>query len=119
MFSGKFDIEEEKEESVDYNDSEEKEFTSYLIKGLSNGYYWKVYVSDTDESEDYIVGEGYIVIYDKSDEEIIKVWWNDWFINFYFKLYDWKVKSNISDIPYGEQSLIVYKDFDWLWFLII
>ncbi len=113
LSSEEFDIEEEKEESIEYNEPIEREFTSYLINDFSNDYYWEIFVSDTDESEDYIVWEGYIVIYNNEGNEILKVWSEMWFVNFYFNLPDWKDKSNLSNISYKDQSLIIYKDFDF------
>lgn len=78
----------------------------YTIDNFSDNYYGKVQA----ENEELVFRKGWIAIYDKkNDEELIKLYSNE----LAFDLHDGKVKANILSIPYGEQSLIQYQDFNF------
>lgn len=78
----------------------------YTIDGFSDYYYGKVQA----EAEEDIVRKGWIAIYDKkNDEELIKVYSNELVLNFH----DGKIKANIQYLPYGEQSLVHYQDYNF------
>ncbi len=78
----------------------------YRVDGFSNDYYGIVHI----ETGEGFYKKGWIAIYDKkSNEELIKVPSDE----IYFDLHDGRIKANILDLPYGEQSLIVYDDFNF------
>jgi hypothetical protein len=78
----------------------------YTIDDFSDNYYGKMKIENPKE----VFSKGWITIYDKkSNKEIIKVESEQ----LTFKLHDGKIKSNILELPYGEQSNIIYKDFNF------
>ncbi|MCB9813730.1 MAG: hypothetical protein H6772_04985 [Pseudomonadales bacterium] len=78
----------------------------YIIDNFSDVYYGKVQA----EAEEKVFRKGWVAIYDKkSDQELIKIYSNE----LAFDLHDNKVKANISYLPYGEQSLIHYQDYNF------
>ena len=80
--------------------------TVFTMDGFSKDYYGKVEISDTSE----VFSKGWIAIYDrKTDKQIIKVVSDELAIS----LHDGKAIANIKSLPYGEQSLIMYDDFNF------
>ena len=80
--------------------------TVFTMDGFAKDYYGKVEISDTSE----VFSKGWIAIYDrKTDKQIIKVVSDELAIS----LHDGKAIANIKSLPYGEQSLIMYDDFNF------
>lgn len=78
----------------------------FTVDNFSKEYYGKVQISDTSE----VFSKGWIAIYDhKTNKQIIKVVSNELAL----ELHDDKVVANIKELPYGEQSLIMYDDFNF------
>lgn len=74
---------------------------------VSDAYYAKVYLEDTNE----IRSEGWIGVYDKkSDKELIRLDSTNLFVD-----YDENglPSVNIVELPYGSQSVIIYDDFNF------
>ncbi len=96
-------------QEVSANESEENIEPSpntFIIKGFSDEYYGKLYVEDQNE----VFTPGWIAIYRKSDnKELIKVESEE----LAFSLHEGEVKANIQELPYGEQSIIIYDDFNF------
>jgi len=80
--------------------------TIFTVNNFSNDYYGKIEISDTSE----VFSKGCISIYDsKTNQQVIKVVSDELAIS----LHDGKVFANIKSLPYGEQSLIMYDDFNF------
>ncbi len=80
--------------------------TTLTVNKFSNDYYAKIEISDTLE----VFSKGWIAIYDnKTNEQIIKVVSDELAVS----LYDGEVFANIKSLPYGEQSVIMYDDFNF------
>src|SRR5690348_15263881 len=80
--------------------------TVFTVNGFSKDYYGKISISDTAK----VSGKGWIAIYDKkTNRQIIKVVSDDLALS----LHDGKAIANIKSLPYGEQSLIMYDDFNF------
>ncbi|MGF6906381.1 XAC2610-related protein [Fusobacterium sp. PH5-44] len=78
------------------------------IDNFSDRYYAKVFLTEKIDNYREI---GIIVIYDiKTNKELIRVDSDDVSIEFDD---EGKVKINVHELPYGEQSLIIYEDFDF------
>lgn len=78
----------------------------YRVDNFSDYYYGKVQTENNDET----FNKGWVAIYDKkSNAELIKVYSEELVLN----LHDGKVKANIMELPYGEQSLINYEDYNF------
>ncbi len=80
--------------------------TIFTVNNFSSDFYGKIEISDTSE----VFSKGCIAIYDsKTNKQIIKVVSDELAIS----LHDGKVFANIKSLPYGEQSLIMYDDFNF------
>ncbi|GHS88134.1 hypothetical protein FACS1894201_09570 [Bacteroidia bacterium] len=80
--------------------------TVFTVDGFTKDYYGKVEINDTSE----VFSKGWIAIYDKkTDKQIIKVVSDELALS----LHDGKAIANIKSLPYGEQSLIMYDDFNF------
>lgn len=78
----------------------------FMVDGFAKEYYGKMEISDTTE----VFSKGWIAIYDKkTDQRIIKVVSDE----LTFPLHNGKVVDNIKSFPYGEQSSIMYEDFNF------
>lgn len=83
--------------------------TTYTIKGFSDRYYGKVSIEGVGE-DNYFSGPGWVAVYDaKSNKELFRVNSEE----LAFELHDGEVKANISELPYGEQSVLMYDDFNF------
>lgn len=83
-----------------------KQQNEYKVDEFSEDYYGLVYI----ESDEDFYKKGWIAIYDKrTNEEVIKVLSDKISLD----LHEGKIKANILELPYGEQSLIVYDDFNF------
>src|SRR5262245_33092173 len=78
----------------------------YRVDEFSEDYYGIVHI----ESEVDFYKKGWIAIYDKrTNKELIKVFSDKISLD----LHEGKIKANILELPYGEQSLIIYDDFNF------
>ncbi len=78
----------------------------FKVENFSKDYYGKIQISDTAE----VFSQGWVAIYDrKTNKQIIKVSSEELAMN----SHDGKVIANIKELPYGEQSLIMYNDFNF------
>jgi hypothetical protein len=78
----------------------------FKIDNFSKDYYGKVNVADTND----VFVKGWVGIFDrKSNKELIHIESEE----LAFSFHDGKVLANIHELPYGEQSLIVYEDFNF------
>jgi len=79
---------------------------TFTVDNFSPDYYGKVQVHDTDD----VFRKGWVAVYDKkSGKELIKVKSDE----LAFEIHDGKVKANINELPYGEESVIIYDDFNF------
>lgn len=77
------------------------------VQDFSDRYYGKVYVEDINE----VFSPGWVAIYEKStDKELIKVESEELAVGYTDK---GEVKANEVQLPYGEQSVIIYQDFNF------
>jgi hypothetical protein len=78
----------------------------FTVDNFSNDYYGKIQISDTSE----VFSKGSVAIYQrKTNKQIIKVVSDE----LYLELHDGKAIANTKSLPYGEQSLIMYEDFNF------
>lgn len=79
---------------------------TFTVDDFSNYYYGKLFISDTTE----VFSPGWVAIYNKkTQQQLIKVESEE----LTFTLHDGRVKANIRELPYGEQSQIIYEDFNF------
>ncbi|WP_110309056.1 XAC2610-related protein [Dysgonomonas alginatilytica] len=79
---------------------------TFVTDSFSDHYYGKVYVADTTE----ILSPGWIAIYKKgTDKELIRVEAEDLAVSYTNN----SVEVNVKELPYGEQSVIMYEDFNF------
>jgi len=80
--------------------------TTFVINNFSNDYFGKLYIADTAA----VFSEGWVAIFDKkSKKQIIKV--NSEELT--FSLHNDAVLANVKELYYGEQSQIIYEDFNF------
>ena len=80
--------------------------TVFTVEDFAKDYYGKIKINDTTE----VFSKGWVAIYDrKTNKQIIKVDSEELAIS----LHDGKVIANIKSLPYGEQSLIMYEDYNF------
>jgi len=78
----------------------------FKVDNFSKDYYGKIQISDTSE----VFTKGWVAIYDrKTNKQLIKVTSDELAL----ELHDGKAVANIKELPYGEQSLIMYDDFNF------
>jgi len=83
----------------------EKQFT-FTVEDFSKDYVGIVYISDTTE----VFTKGWIAILEKkSKKQIIKVESEE----LAFELHNGELLANVKELPYGEQSLIMYEDYNF------
>lgn len=91
------------ESSINNN---ERRQSLFRVDEFSEDYYGIVQVENTDE----VFKKGWVAIYDKiTDKKLIKVSSN----KLAFDLHNGKITANVLELPYGEQSLIIYNDFNF------
>ena len=79
---------------------------TFLIDNFSKDYFGKVYIQDTSE----VFSKGWVAIYDRhSKKQLIK----ETSEALALSLHDGKALANIKSLPYGEQSLVMYEDFNF------
>ena len=80
--------------------------TVFTVDSFAADYYGKVEIDDTAQ----VFSKGWVAIYErKTNKEIIKVVSDELALS----LHHGKVIANIAELPYGEQSLIMYDDFNF------
>jgi hypothetical protein len=79
---------------------------TFKVADFSDHYYGKVYIEDTSE----VFSKGWVAIYDKkNNKELIKVEAEELAAD----IHEGKVAANVLQLPYGEQSVIIYEDFNF------
>jgi hypothetical protein len=79
---------------------------TFAVDDFSDLYNAKVFISNTDE----VFSPGWIAIFDKrTKRQLIKVTSAE----LSFDLEDGKLVSNIKEIPFGKQSLIMFEDYNF------
>lgn len=79
---------------------------TFKVNNLSKDYYGKIFIADTSE----VFSKGWVAIYDtKTQKQIIKVDAEELALS----LHDGKALANIKQLPYGEQSSIMYEDYNF------
>ena len=82
---------------------------TYEIQEFSDKYYGKVIINNIQENE--YSTEGTISIFNtKTKTEVIKITSESILSDFDTS---GKIKANVKEIPYGEQSLLIYEDFNF------
>lgn len=80
--------------------------TIFTVDNFSKNYYGQVQINDTTQ----IFSKGWVAIFDKrTKKQLIKV--NSEKLT--FELHKGKVLANIKELPYGEQSQILYEDYNF------
>lgn len=80
--------------------------TIFKVDHFSKEYFGKIFIADTSE----VFSKGWIAIHDaKSNKQIIKVESEELALT----LHNGKALANIKALPYGEQSLIMYADYNF------
>ncbi|WP_306350389.1 XAC2610-related protein [Flavobacterium sp. '19STA2R22 D10 B1'] len=78
----------------------------YKVDNFAKEYYGKIYINDSSE----VFSPGWVAIYDrKTNKELIKVESEELALS----LHNGKALANINELPYGEQSLIMYNDYNF------
>lgn len=78
----------------------------FNVQDFSNDYYGKVYIENPTE----VFSKGWVEIYQKgSNKKLIKVI-SDELVS---DTENGKIKANVKELPYGEQSVIIYEDFNF------
>lgn len=78
----------------------------FQVQNFSPRYYGKVWVEQPGE----VFSPGWVAIYEKSSgKELIKVDAEELAVD----LENGKIKTNVHELPYGEQSVIIYEDFNF------
>jgi len=78
----------------------------FTVDNFSKVYYGKIQIADTSE----VFSKGWIAIYErKTNKQIIKVVSDELALT----LHDGRAVANIKSLPYGEQSQIMYDDFNF------
>ncbi len=79
---------------------------TYAINNFSDEYYGKLRINDTSK----VFSPGWIAVYNKkTNKQLIKVNSDE----LVFTPHNGKVKANIVEAPYGEQSVLIYDDFNF------
>ncbi|MBF7092047.1 hypothetical protein IUY40_10900 [Flavobacterium sp. ALJ2] len=80
--------------------------TTFKVDNFSKAYYGKIFIEHTSQ----VFSKGWVSIYDKkTNKQIIKVESEGLALN----LHNEKALANIKELPYGEQSLIMYEDYNF------
>jgi hypothetical protein len=80
--------------------------TTFKVDDFSKAHYGKIFIADTS----HVFSEGWVAIYDtKTKKQIIKIESEELALG----LHRGKIKANIKELPYGEQSLIMYEDYNF------
>jgi hypothetical protein len=79
---------------------------TFEVQDFSKDYYGKVFIENPSE----VFSKGWVAIYQKkTNRQLIKVLSE----SLVSDTYEGKMKANVKELPYGEQSLIMYDDFNF------
>ncbi|MEO6521936.1 MAG: hypothetical protein ABIN91_09680 [Mucilaginibacter sp.] len=79
---------------------------TFAVDGFSTDFSGKIYISDTSQ----VFSKGWVEILDKkTKKQLIRVNSDE----LTFELHNGKLLANIKQSPYGEQSSIIYQDFNF------
>lgn len=79
---------------------------TFIVDDFSDRYFGKVFISDTGS----VFSEGWVAIFDKkTKKQLIKIESSE----LSFSLREGEVIANIKELPYGEQSQIMFDDFNF------
>jgi hypothetical protein len=79
---------------------------TYTVDGFSDKYFGKVHLADPKE----VFSPGWVAIYDKkTNRQLLKVKSDE----LTKEEHDGKVVANVKELPYGEQSSIIYEDYNF------
>jgi hypothetical protein len=79
---------------------------TFEVQNFSPDYYGKVYLENPTE----VFSKGWVAIYEKkTNRQLIKVESEE----LASETEEGKVKANVKELPYGEQSVIIYDDFNF------
>lgn len=79
---------------------------TFEVQDFSPDYYGKVYLEKPSE----VFSKGWVAIYEKkTNRQLIKIESEELISD----TEDGKIKANVKELPYGEQSLIIYDDFNF------
>ena len=79
---------------------------TFPVRGFSDKYRGEVFIADTSE----VFSPGWVAIYNqRTGEELIKEESDE----LTFSLHDGNLEANVLELPYGEQSAIIYNDFNF------
>ena len=80
--------------------------TTFVVDNFSKDYFGKLFIADTTE----VFSKGWVAIFDKkSKKQLLKIDSDE----LTFNLHKGKILANINEIPYGEQSQILYNDYNF------
>jgi hypothetical protein len=80
--------------------------TTFIVDNFSDKYFGKVFVPDTAE----VTSAGWVAIFDKKTKRrLIKIEADELSLN----LHNGKMLANVKELPYGEQSVIMYEDYNF------
>ncbi len=80
--------------------------TTFTVNNIAAAYYGKVFIADTSE----VFSRGWVAVFDKkNNRQLIRVDAEELAID----LHNEKLLANIHQLPYGEQSVIMYEDFNF------
>lgn len=80
---------------------------TFRAADFSDRYYGKIFVEKPDE----VFSPGWVTIYDKkNDKELVRVESEELAVNYDNNK---EVTVNVQELPYGEQSVIIYDDFNF------
>lgn len=87
----------------------------YAVRDFSKHYYAYVVMTSVSPSSDdsFVDGEGFIVVRDQNDKDVVRVGSASEPNSLHFWPRGGNVVSNVLELPYGEQSLIISDDFDF------
>ncbi len=79
---------------------------TFEVQDFSEDYYGKVYLENPEE----VFSKGWVAIYQKkTNKQLIKVDAEE----LVGDTEEGKIKTNVKELPYGEQSVIIYEDFNF------
>lgn len=79
---------------------------TFVVDNFSKDYFGKLYIADTTE----VFSKGWVAIFDKkSKKQLIKINSDE----LTFQLHKNKVLANVKELPYGEQSSILFEDYNF------
>lgn len=80
--------------------------TTFIVDNFSKDYFGKLFIADTSE----VFSKGWVAIFDtKTKKQLIKINSDE----LTFELHKGSVLANIKELPYGEQSQILYEDYNF------